>query len=155
MPYVLPDFNLECNIWHYTTYYGAIVPFAGVSIPSPIVFGTPDVADVPCNLAWGRRVSSMQGLNAHNQATLLMALLLPPGADIRSAVAVGQGGGPDVVEVPGGSGRIYLAIDVDDLGKGFANEHRGAALLAWGSNTPMQLGDGNTYYGVQWPAPIP
>jgi hypothetical protein len=56
-----------------------------------------------------------------------MNLLLPPAVDVR---------GPqdtvsfDMVEVPAGSGRWYSVVGVDDIGKGFSNEHRTAAIFA-------------------------
>jgi hypothetical protein len=48
-------------------------------------------------------------------------------------------GGPDTVEVPAGSKRYYLIEDVEDLGKGFTNEHRIGLLV------PL----------APWPSPLP
>jgi hypothetical protein len=56
-----------------------------------------------------------------------MNLLLPPFIDVR---------GPqdtvsfDMVEVPEGTGRWYQVTGVDDIGKGFDNEHRTASIYA-------------------------
>jgi hypothetical protein len=56
-----------------------------------------------------------------------MTLMVPALTDIR---------GPqdtvsfDMVECPLGSGRWYRVCAVDDIGKGFANEHRAALLFA-------------------------
>jgi hypothetical protein len=56
-----------------------------------------------------------------------MSLLLPKGTDIRGpqdSVAA------DNVEVPAFSGRWYRVVAVDDVGKGFSNEYRNAAIFA-------------------------
>lgn len=118
MAFTVPTFNLPVGIWR-----------LGTPTSSP-----PDVSTLG-NLAWGRRVSSEQG-NPGGGATLLMTLLLPVGTDVRSFVVVG---GPDIVEVPLGSGRYYNCRAVDDIGKGFPNEHRAAVLEAFSP----------------WPAPVP
>jgi hypothetical protein len=47
--------------------------------------------------------------------------------------------GNDKTEIPAGSGRFYEIIEVDDVAKGFNNEHRYGLLRKFGS----------------WPAPIP
>lgn len=121
MAFTVPTFNLTSNIWRSAN-------------PPP---GIPDVV-VSGNLAWGRRVSSYQGLvSGLNEP--LMTLLLPPGTDVRSPACAT---GADTVEVPAGSGRFYIVIGVDDIGKGFPNEHR-AAVLSWTS-----------VFGF-WPVPIP
>lgn len=121
MSFSVPTFNLNVNIWRNSS-----------GPPNP-----PDVTSV-CNLAYGRRVSMAQGIEGA-PPNLLMSLLLPPGADVQSAICSGSA---DWVEVPAGSGRIYEVLDVDDIGKGFSNEHRIAILLA------------STFFGF-WPAPIP
>lgn len=102
--YVLPTFNLFCNIWHPPV----VVPPVG-----------PPTLTVMCNLALGRRTAE----DAVGPP-LGMWLLLPALTDIR----VGS-----VCEVPALSGRWYKVIGVDDAGKGFANEHR-VGLLDSGSN---------------------
>lgn len=65
-----------------------------------------------------------------------MHIFLPALADVRDGKA---SGGADVVEVPLYSGRFYNVLFVDDLGKGFPNEHRFAYLRG----TPA------------WPLPYP
>jgi hypothetical protein len=62
--------------------------------------------------------------------------LFPPGTDIR------DGSGPsgiDSLECPAGSGRYYYVTNVDDIAKGFANEHRYALVQKY----------------PPWPEPIP
>jgi len=119
--FTVPTFNLVVNVWR-----------QGNAPPA-----VPDAFFV-CNLAWGRRVSSPQGL-AGSANEPLLTLLLPAGSDIRGPQCVD----PDTcVEVPAGSGRIYAVVGLDDIGKGFANEHR-AAVLQW-----------TILFGF-WPSPIP
>jgi hypothetical protein len=110
MSFNLPQFNLHCNVWH------------APAIP-PV--GAPDL-DTLGNLAWGRRVNvtSTGGTSFLGTPLLCMTLLLPKLTDVRGDPA----GGADVVEVPAGSGRFYRIVFVDDIGKGFANEHRAAVL---------------------------
>jgi hypothetical protein len=118
MSFSVPSFPLSCNIWR-----------NGNPTSNP-----PDVVSAG-NLAWGRRVSSYQGLFTAGQ-DLLMTLLLPPGTDVRSPICPS---GSDVAEVPAGTGRYYTVVNVDDIGRGFANQHRAAVLQALGP----------------WPQPIP
>lgn len=119
MAFTVPDFNLDVNIWHLPN-----APFAA-----------PDLS-LKCNLAYARRVHNEVGGVAH----ALMQLLLPAGTDIRSSVNHLAGG--DWVEAPAGSARFYQVVNVDDAGKGFANEHRVAVLAQ------------TTGFGP-WPTPMP
>lgn len=68
-----------------------------------------------------------------------MVLLVPKETDIRDFYTT-PGNNPDVIECPPGSGRKYIAYFVDDVAKGFANEHRFVILQK---------------YGFSWPIPIP
>lgn len=120
MSYSLPQFNLTCNIWR-------------VGSPPPL---NPPALSAMCNLAMGRRAQIGQLATGSNY----MALLLPAATDVRDFWSNGVGG--DWVEVPAGSGRFYEVVAVDDVGKGFLNEHRVAFL-----NKTRSLGD--------WPSPIP
>lgn len=119
MSYSLPTFNLSVNIF---TYPGITT----LRLTSP------------ANLAWGRRVNvaSTGGTTTLGVPLVTMTLLLPALTDIRGPL---NAPGPDTVEVPAGSARYYTVVFVDDIGKGFANEHRAAVL--------EQL--------VPWPTPIP
>lgn len=122
MAYVLPTFNITCGIWQ-----APAVPPVG-----------PEDIRLKCNLAWGKRVAvpSTGGTGTLGVVLMTMTLLMPPLTNIW--------GDPDlvaccVVEAPIGTGRVYRVAYVDDIGKGFANEHRAAILVAalpWPHPTP-------------------
>jgi hypothetical protein len=121
MSFLPPTFNILANIWR-----------SGNAPPAA------QDLQVQCNLAFGRRVSSYQGvISTPNEP--IMTLLLPPSTDVRGP----QCALPDTcVEVPAGTKRYYTIIGLDDSGKGFPNEHR-CALLAWTAS-----------FGP-WPSPVP
>lgn len=123
----LPTFNLTVNAWR--------------SIHNPLVDPPDTVED--CNLAWGRRASvpASGGTSTVGVVFTAMTLLLPPLSDVRDGLQPGTGA--DVVEVPAGSGRFYDVLLVDDIGKGFPNEHRCAVVLK------------SVLPGLQWPTPYP
>jgi len=118
--YVLPQFNLTVNIWR-----------GGAAYTDP-----PDVVTVG-NLALGRRVAGSKlqdGSTSPSDGG--MWLLLPKDTDIRDSKAAS---GEDMVEVPAGSGRLYTSKWVDDIGKGFSNEHRFSVIFGlppWGVPFP-------------------
>jgi len=115
MAFVLPVFNITVNIWH-----AAAVPPVGAPALSPLA-----------NLCAPKRNPSDKVFpNPH------MILLLPALTDVRSIALAGV---QDVIEAPAGSARYYRVAFVDDVAKGFANEHRFALL--------EQVG--------LWPTPIP
>lgn len=104
----------------------------------------PGVAGIPTggprlssegNLAWGRRVNvaSSGGTGAAGVPISCITLLLPPGTDIRGPQDLVSF---DMVEAPAGSHRWYWVAAVDDIGKGFPNEHRAAVLFALASSWP-------------------
>jgi len=109
MAFVLPTFNLNVSIYRNGT--------------DPVI-GVPDVSTVgqlrPPNsgAAWYSPVLS---------GTSTMVLLLPPGTDIRDNYNAGSVS--DYVQVPAASGRVYKVVIVDDIGKGFPNEHRFAIIF--------------------------
>lgn len=126
MAFILPTFNLTCNI------------------SQPPVDMTPSIPAGPyrltgqiCQLTYGRRVNvaSTGGTDFAGIPLQSMNLLLPPLVDVRGPQDVTSF---DMVEVPAGSGRWYWVFFVDDIGKGFANEHRTAGIfaLAEGWNPP-------------------
>jgi len=82
-----------------------------------------------------------------NALAFTPSLLVPPLTDIRdSSCGVNQ----DVIECPADSRRWYSADGVDDIGKGFDNEHRCVTLAKIGWYLPW-----TTYGFTPWPAPIP
>lgn len=123
MAFVLPTFNLTTDIWTAGTY------------PA----GAPRLVDVPCQL---RAPSASNAANAVPVAgaTVTMIVLLPAGTDIRDRFNLPINSS-DVLEIPKGSGRSYTVVIVDDIGKGFPNEHRFAVLLK--------------VLGFPWPTPSP
>lgn len=132
MAFTLPVFDLTCNVYS-GPWLGKLLRAAGV----------------PCNLAWGRRVSPFLVLNEGQSPEFqgTMTLLLPALTDVRD----GSGNGPvDILEVPAGSGRWYAAWSVDDIGKGFANEHRAVII----GKVYQQLNPID-FAGCAWPLPIP
>lgn len=130
--FALPNFNLVCNVWH----AGGI---------DPTIYPPPDLSP-NVNLANGRvshvltalkRLPTLQNVGASG------SMLFPAGTDVRDASC---GPTPDVIECPAGSGRFYWVAFVDDIAKGFPNEHRWAV-------TPKLFTDG--IYNYRWPKPIP
>lgn len=118
--FVVPQFPIVCNLW-----------------TGPAAVGPPRVAGVPCNLAFGRRTPvqwwDWAGLGLPG---IWMQLLVPARTDIRGFQSAT---GSDVAEVPAGSGRFYVCDFVDDIGRGFLNEHRFALLqqsLPWPTPDP-------------------
>ena len=109
MPYTLPSFNLQIKAYSFGAYF-----------PNPARVGFMG------NLTPGRRVST--GIDSGGGDVgidqMYRFLLVPALTDIRGSFSTA---GADQLEVPIGSGRFYLVQDVDDIGKGFPNEHR----LAW------------------------
>lgn len=113
MPYIIPTFNLVCNVFDNG---GGAVPPVGAPRLSPA-----------CALVYGRRVNvaSTGGTTLVGVPLVTMCLLLPALTDVRGPL---QAGGPDIVECPAASSRYYVVAFVDDIGKGYANEHRTATL---------------------------
>lgn len=113
MPFIQPVYNLTCNIWT-----GPIFPTVGPA----------RVTGAICNLAWGRRVSTMStgGTGSAGIIVSTMTLLLEATTDIRGRSSTTH---QDVVEVPAGSGRFYRCETADFIGKGFDNEHKAAVLM--------------------------
>lgn len=129
MPYRVPTFNLQCNV---KTNAGTLV------VPVPPVFPY-RLTDQACALVWGKRVNvaSTGGTTAQGVPLQTISLLLPALTDIRGPASAS---GEDCVECPSGSGRWYCVYAMDDIGKGWPNEHRCAVLL------PILL---------TWPDPAP
>lgn len=118
MAYIPPTFNLSGNIWRAAT-------------PPP----APPTLITPCQLrAAGKQSTGQDSLN--NAWPFLWSALFPRATDVRDPNGPALG---DIVEIPGGTGRYYDVIYVDDVSRGFANEYR----IAFLRKRPP------------WPAPIP
>lgn len=133
MAFTLPEFNLTCDI-----YSGPYLTKAfRISVDG--------------NLAFGRRVNwvphDIGAIVEDLAVSWEMFLLLPPLTDVRSTISSGQG---DVIEAPAGSGRWYGVAAVEDIGKGFDNEHRVAALYQI-----SEYRNAVAYAGLFWPVPMP
>jgi len=131
MAFVLPTFNLTVNIWRF-----------GNPHTNPPDVVTPGQLKAPAmNFApvFGGSVFSQHG----------QGLLLPPGTDIRDLFQAPPNSS-DMCEVPAGSGRLYFVLWVEDVAKGFANEHRYAILFK-----ACQRSDIHEFAGLDWPTPIP
>jgi hypothetical protein len=117
MPFIVPAMPLLANGWlNYS--------------PSTSHYHTPDATGVPCNLSPGKRVFSSLSLyqtkvDAYSCYGFPMELLLPK---LQAIGVFSDTISNGLVEVPAGSGRLYFVVYVDDVGKGFANEHRFAII---------------------------
>lgn len=118
MAFVLPTFNLTYNLWH------------GPHVPP----GDPPDDSGDCQLRGANHTAAT--VNPTPELAAGAYALFPPGADIRDQNTLN---GSDVIEIPAGSERYYLVLMVDDIAKGFTNEHRYAVLMKRGF----------------WPTPIP
>jgi hypothetical protein len=102
-----------------------------------------------CNLALGRRgtIGALQDVSPGAPFTGPMYVLFPRGTDVRDLA--GTNTDEDLLDIPAGSGRWYFVQLVDDVGKGFANEHRYAAVSkASGAFDPAAFG------AMRWPTPL-
>lgn len=131
MAFTLPSFPIQCNV------------YTGPWLTRVLRLGSQE-----CNLAIGRRVQQSSNIAPFTNLSFAQpTLLLPPLTDIRDQSCTGI---EDVVECPRASGRWYQVIGVDDMGKGFPNEHRFAVL-----SKIYQTLDPADFPGLFWPAPIP
>jgi len=115
MPIPLPNFNILVNIWRF-----------GSDTDDP-----PDVADVPANLAWGKRVNQAGG---ESDDGFTMTLLVPWGTDIRGGW--NTGGSPDTVEAAAGDDWWYEVLYVDRAGHSFPNAHLNCVIRLYYGNNP-------------------
>lgn len=111
MAFTVPSFPLKCNI-----YAGQ-----GDQAARP---SNPTQRQVSCQL---RILKTAFCLGSQLGGTgPVSLLLLSSKADIRPVCNAWPHG--DAVEVPGGSGRFYVVLAVDDVAKGFSNEYRVASI---------------------------
>lgn len=118
MAYRLPTFNLLCNVSQPDFANTIMIPSAPYRLESQA-----------CQLTYGRRVQvvSTGGTAQVGVLVMTMNLLLPALTDVRGPQDIRSF---DMVEVPAGSARWYSVVAVDDIGKGFTNEHRSASIHA-------------------------
>jgi hypothetical protein len=133
MAFTLPNFNLSVDI------------YTGPWLTRVLRLSTTG------NLAMGKRTAiNTLSIDPIDSTTgLSPELLLPPLTDVRDVASSGANLA-DIVEVPAGSGRWYWVTSVDDIGKGFSNEHRCATLLKIWEGV-----DSTRFPGLFWPTPIP
>lgn len=110
MGFVIPQFNLTCNVLH-----------------DPKIPGDAPSYQVECQISVGE-AHAIAHVTDDALASYVHAmwLRLPFNTDIRSK---NYGTREDYVEVPAWSGRWYRVASVDDFGAGFANEHRFAIVI--------------------------
>lgn len=142
MAFTLPTFNLTVNVWT-----------------------SADIATAPTftclgNLTPGRRShfavhpgGTAGALASIISTGLAMELLVPALTDLRGAQNAGV---VQVLEVPAGSARYYVVWFVDDIAKGFANEHRMALLKQIDFQLANTLNGVGTFGTIPaWPVPTP
>jgi len=135
MAFVIPAFNLTVDIFD----------------RAPYPWVTPRIS-VMGNLAFSRRGASTSVFWPDNEWGVLPYLLVPAGTDIRDNSSYGAlSPNADAVEVPAGSGRFYLVTSVEDIGKGFPNEHRCAII----TKVYEDIDGTGTFPGLLWPRPMP
>lgn len=130
-----PTFPLAFNLWRNTS----------------LVTGPPDLQGM-CNLAFGENAALYApGYSQFKEDFIVVWMLFPKRTDVRPSSV--HGNAQDCVEVPAGTGRFYLVVDVDDVGRGFTNEYRKAlcAKITQGFGN-FQL---NPWGCPDWPLPIP
>lgn len=123
MAFRVPTFPLTVNIWRYGN---AVANPADVVSPGSISPGrrsTEQVTPVYSNVAF----SAAARLIYTELQQPITELLLPKLTDVQPWGLNATAPNGDCVEAPAGSGRFYVVIGVEDVGKGFSNEYR----LAW------------------------
>ncbi len=129
----LPVFNLPCFIWHGGKTNMGTLPIPDLEVMGNLANGR--IAHLP---VWQPRPPAL------STQTMSSCLLFPKGTDVRD---ISTSNGPDVVECPKFSGRFYWVTYVDDIGKGFSNEHRWCVV-----QKVFTYGAFSIY---RWPSPIP
>ena len=133
MAYSLPSFNLSVNDWYISNDY--------TDFPSTTVMG---------NLSSARRTNIATFYDPADSVDDAQGqwLLTPKGSEFGSVTL--NYVDPDVVEVPSGSGLIYLVIDTLYVARGFPNEHVANLLIPLTAKLKSQM----TFVGISvgvWP----
>lgn len=138
MAFTVPQFPIDIVIWHNYD-------------PAVSSYGLPDGTSL-ANLSPGKRTFSVwQDVQPTDTVFRFpMEVLVPPLTDLRAWYDDGAGVKPDLVECPKSSTRFYIVYYVDDIAKGFANEHRFAMLqMVRGATTFVDTGP------IPFPIPLP
>ncbi len=129
--YSLPDFNLTCDIWR--------VELGGPTVNWPWArpARAPDSSPV-CQLYLAQKSLGTTSapflaanFNLDNPPVLPQLLRLPLGTVIGSPVPHAFNRPYDVVEVPSGSGYLYLVVSVERAHAGFPNAYLVAYLVPY------------------------
>jgi hypothetical protein len=131
MPFSVPAFPLTVDV------------YSGPWLTKTLRFA------VAGNLQAGRRIFTAPNLEAtindiFNGPAFLLVPALTDIRDLNQNVPFN-----DIVEVPSGSGRWYGVAEVEDVGKGFPNEFRRAAICKISANV-----NNIVYAGLFWPTPM-
>lgn len=118
MAFHQPNFNLLANVTTCDVPGVPAIPIGAIRLPNQ-----------PCALVYGKRSanSSSGGTTLPGIPVETINVLFPKGTDVR---------GPqdtvsfDMIECPAGTGRWYMCVFLDDIGKGYLNEHRTASVFA-------------------------
>lgn len=131
MSFYLPNFNLAVNDW-----YASESP-----VDAPTIY--------LANHSVGRRISSLGGITPDDFYYTLLSWLLTPSTNEIGTLLTNPSD-PDVLEVPAGSGRYYIAVDGSYVGEGFANEHLAITLAPLTDGLKTYLAGYGVIFGA-WP----
>lgn len=111
-----PTFNLTINCWQ---------NFVGIFVVPPVALPT---LVTTAQLTLGDRVTFLSAISNNRY------ILVPKLTDLNWVRPLF---GSDYIECPAGSGRFYVVRDVDDVGKGFANEYRQVMVQVFAFPNPI------------------
>jgi hypothetical protein len=157
MAFVLPTWvpDQQLNIWHGATWTDYLAGLGTTVIPqflSSVL--EPDSQPGDFNLAFGRRAILAEAAGFAPEPLLFGQLLLGIENDVRAFQGVS--GIPDLVEVVLESGMLFVVLDVQELGGGFANAHWLCLVQALGPSSQLYIPIlGQTYSYAGWPEPYP
>lgn len=144
--YRIPSFNLGVNIWRATSDVQAVP--ADVTAVGNLTNGR---SGGGC-LVWPITANAAANVANFTLTQQTISLLLPKLTDVRGMEGGANAAG-DCIECPAGSGRYYVVLWVDDVGKGFFNEHREAVMIHTTANFLTVFG--NPWNALPWPVPYP
>jgi len=135
MTFRLPDFPLLCDVYTNPTgdFFTKVLRLSGIKCQ----LRGPQQGPRPGNAFFGDFMD----------VSYVQLLLIPPLTDIRGRAQVGANL-VDILEVPSGSNRWYVPQVVDDIAKGFPNEHRFCTLS-------MLFPNPQIVNCPPWPVPLP